>query len=219
MKRLLEGYAHFRSHVFPQNASLFQQLAHGQKPSTLFITCSDSRVMPEMLLQCQPGEIFPIRNAGNFVPAAVETNSGIAGTIEYAVRVLGVRDIVICGHSDCGAMKAILARQDLASLPAVSAWLKHAGPSAQWLTQMLEDSSTLSKDQKLRILTEANVITQMHTLTQHPCIADGLREKTLDIHAWIFEIGDGEVRSYDSERGVFVPLGRDSEDADDLRVA
>lgn len=214
MQRLLDGYSQFRNEVFPHHSSLFQQLAHDQAPEVALITCSDSRVMPEMLLQSSPGEVFPIRNAGNLVPPPGESQSGVGASVEYAVRVLHVRDIVVCGHSGCGAMKAILDSRTPAasasslesSLPMVHAWLRHAGPSARWLTAMLEDTHDIAPEKKLRLLIQANVIAQLGHLAQHASVAQGLADGSLNLHGWVYDIPTGEILALDNASGAFQPL-------------
>jgi carbonic anhydrase len=211
MQRLLEGYSKFRSQVFPQHSKLFEQLTQGQNPQALFICCSDSRVMPEMMMQCGPGDLFPCRNAGNLVPPPTETGSGVAATIEYAVNVLKVQDVIVCGHSDCGAMKGLLESEKLQSLPTVRLWLEQAGPSAKWLTRTLKQLPALTFEERLRALTEANVIHQMHNLMMHPAVADALRTKAIGVHGWMYEIGSGSIHTFDSALGYFRPLEADGE--------
>ena len=206
MQRLIEGYSRFRSKVFPLHSKLFEKLSHGQKPQALFIACSDSRVMPEMMMQCDPGDLFSCRNAGNLVPPATETTSGVAATIEYAIRVLKVPNVVVCGHSDCGAMKGILEHDSLDELPMVKSWLQHAGPSSRWLRDALQDASSWSFEKKLELLTEANVIMQMQNLCLHPAVAEGLKSGAVQVHGWMYDIGSGGLRRFDSEHGSFRAL-------------
>jgi carbonic anhydrase len=210
MQRLLDGYAHFRSNVFPHHSSLFQQLAHGQTPEVCLITCSDSRVMPELILQCDPGQIFAIRNAGNLVPLPGEAHSGVAASVEYAVRALNVADIVICGHSGCGAMKEVLDQQYVYEMPMVTSWLRHAGPSPKWLSAMLEDTTHLSDERKLELITQANVISQLGHLSQHPSVAEALTKGSLRLHGWIYDIPTGEILVFDQNTGGFIPLATDA---------
>lgn len=205
MQRLLEGYARFRSDVFPHQQSLFQQLAKGQKPEVLFISCSDSRVMPEMILQNGPGEIFSIRNAGNLVPAHDDVQGGVSATVEYAVAAIKVNDIVVCGHSGCGAMKEILEQAHVKELPLVQAWLKNAGHSAQWMRNLLNDTAH-SPEEKLRLLTENNVITQMGHLDQHPAVKAQRAEREVNVHGWVYDIPSGEIRCFNPTTGTFQPL-------------
>jgi carbonic anhydrase len=208
---LIEGYSRFRHKIFPQHSQLFEKLAAGQKPQALFIACSDSRVMPEMVMQCDPGDLFPCRNAGNLVPPPTETTSGVAATIEYAIRVLNVPDAIICGHSDCGAMKGILHNENLDKLPMVKSWLQHAGPSSRWLRGAMEDAASWSFEQKLKMLTEANVIMQMQNLQAHPAVAEAVKNGHLKVHGWMYDIGSGAIRSFDPEAGIFHPLIADGQ--------
>src|SRR5919199_3192505 len=126
MDHLLSSYQRFRSEVYPEHRQLFESLATGQHPSVLFITCSDSRVVPDLIMQSDPGDLFVCRNAGNIVPPYGEMTGGVSATIEFAVAVLNVSSIVICGHSDCGAMKALLHPEKVQDLPTVRAWLRQA---------------------------------------------------------------------------------------------
>jgi carbonic anhydrase len=206
MQQLIDGYARFRSSVFPQQSGLFEKLAKGQQPQALFICCSDSRVVPEMVMQCDPGTLFPCRSVGNLVPPPTEASSGIAATVEYAVRVLKIPDVIVCGHSDCGAMKGILESEKIESLPAVRSYLQHAGPSSKWLTHLLKDATSLSFEQKLRLLTEANVIAQLQNLRTHPAVDEALKKNAVHVHGWVYDIGSGGIQQFDLEQGCFRPL-------------
>jgi carbonic anhydrase len=217
MQRLIEGYIQFRSKVFPQHSQLFEQLSKGQQPLALFICCSDSRVMPEMMMQCEPGVIFPVRNAGNLIPLPGENGSGVAATVEYAVRVLKVADIIICGHSDCGAMKGLLQAEKLESLPIVKTWLENAGASSRWLTATLKDSKTMAFEKQLELVTEANVIAQMHNLHANPAVYESVRNGQLDVHGWMYDIASGHIRRFDGDKGSFVPLISDDLQTQDER--
>jgi carbonic anhydrase len=215
MYSLYQGYAHFRTNVYPKTADLFRALANGQKPPVCLITCSDSRVVPETILQTIPGEVFVIRNAGNLVPTWGETHSGVAASIEYAVAAVKVQHLVVCGHSSCGALREVLERKHVQTLPAVTAWLEHAGPSARWLAALLHDTVGVSEDHKLRLLTEANVLTQISHLHQYPAVAAAVASGSLQIHGWMFDIGTAELRVLDQEAGVFrpAPILSDQEDS------
>jgi carbonic anhydrase len=132
MERLIEGLRQFHGNVYPGKSEQFRTLANeGQSPTTLMISCADSRVVPELITQSEPGDLFVCRNAGNIVPAWQEANGGVSSTIEYAVVALGVTDIVICGHSDCGAMKGLMAPEALTTMPSVQRWLGHAAAAAE----------------------------------------------------------------------------------------
>jgi carbonic anhydrase len=140
---------------------------------------------------------------GTWFPRRRQTTSGVGATIEYAIRVLNIPDVVICGHSDCGAMKGMLQYEHLDGLPLVKSWLRHAGPSSRWLRGMLRTAESLSFERKLKMLTEANVIMQMQNLLAHPVVADGLKAGTLKVHGWMYDIGGGGLESFDSDLGVF----------------
>jgi len=203
MKNVMSGLAKFQDETFPQNRELFERLASGQSPETLFITCSDSRIDPCMLTCTKPGEIFICRNAGNIVPAYGEVIGGVSATIEYAVLALGVKDIILCGHSDCGAMRALLNPQSVAHLPAVSAWLRY-GESARLVVQ--ENHSHLSSADLLTEMIEQNVLAQLDNLRTHPAVSARLSKGRLKLHGWAYDIGSGEVRAFDPAQARFAPL-------------
>ncbi len=204
MERMIEGFDEFRRHTFPEQRELFQRLANGQSPHTLFITCADSRVMPEMIFSAQPGELFVYRNIGNIVPPYAQHVSGVVAAIEYAVKVLRVRDIVICGHSDCGAMKALQHPELLQEMPSVSAWLKHADVARHVVA---ENGPGLHAHDSLRCLTEENVVGQLEHLRTLPSVAAAMANGTVRIHGWIFDIAKGELRGFDAAAGRFLPIG------------
>ncbi|HAB24494.1 MAG TPA: carbonic anhydrase, partial [Pantoea sp.] len=126
MKEIVNGFLSFQQNVFPERKDLFKSLASNQNPKALFISCSDSRLVPELVTQQEPGQLFVIRNAGNIVPPFGPEPGGVSATIEYAVMVLGVSEIIICGHSNCGAMNAIASCQCMDNMPAVDHWLHYA---------------------------------------------------------------------------------------------
>jgi carbonic anhydrase len=204
MDRLLEGFDYFRREVFPEQREVFQKLAAGQSPHTLFITCADSRVMPEMIFSAQPGELFVYRNVGNIVPPYAQHVSGVVAAIEYAVKALKVRQIVICGHSDCGAMRALQQPEKLADKPSVAAWLKHADVARQVVA---ENAGGLHHPDALRCLTEENVVGQLEHLRTLPAVAAAMANGSLRIHGWIYDIAHGELRGFDAAQGRFLPVG------------
>ncbi|MFI8895230.1 carbonic anhydrase [Streptomyces paradoxus] len=187
MKALLDRARTFRTRV-DFNSGEYRKLAEGQYPEALFITCSDSRVIPAMITGARPGEIFELRNAGNIVPPYGRPGaSGEAATIEYALEVLGVQDIVVCGHSHCGAMGALKSGDDLSALPGVDAWLRIARPE---LTSVLE---TAPDDPSLPEVSQGNVVNQLAALRSYPVVRQRLDSGRLRLHGWYYEVDTGFV--------------------------
>ncbi len=205
MQKLIQGIHDFREEDFGQLQGLFEQLAKGQSPETLFITCSDSRIDPNLLTRSKPGDLFILRNAGNIIPPHGAGNGGEAATIEFAVAALGVKDIIICGHSDCGAIKAILKPELVASLPAVASWLGHAETTRRIV---LDNYSDLDGDRLVTATVEENVLVQLENLRTLPAIASRLVKGDLHLHGWVYKIGTGEVFAYETRSGQFVPLAQ-----------
>ena len=202
MQKLLDGYAKFRNQVFPQQKDRFRLLADRQAPDALFITCSDSRVVPDLILQTEPGDIFVCRTAGNIVPPHGQMAGGVSATIEYAVEVLKVRHIIVCGHSDCGAIKAITDRRDLSRLPLTAKWLGFIEPAWKFL-----DAGIPSDPRVLHTaLIHANVIAQYEHLRTHPEVARALAHKKLQVHGWYYDILTGAIEAYDPQDRKFIPL-------------
>ncbi|MES2192060.1 MAG: carbonic anhydrase [Pseudomonadota bacterium] len=202
MKSIVEGVLKFQQHAFPGLSALFKELATTQSPSALFITCSDSRVVPELLTQQDPGDIFVIRNAGNIVPSYSQEPGGVTATVEYAVAELGVTDIVVCGHSDCGAMTAISSCKCMDHLPAVASWLRHADSA-----KVVNASRThLSAAARLTSMVRENVIAQLVNLKTHPSVALALEQGRLNLHGWVYDIETGSIVALDGESNRFVSL-------------
>jgi carbonic anhydrase len=193
----------FQNEVFPRNRHLYEQLAREQQPETLFICCSDSRVVPHELTQTLPGELFICRNAGNIVPAHGDVLGGVSATVEYAVQVLKVRHIIVCGHSDCGAMRAVLHPERVQSYRAVARWIRHAERVSAIAHELHHD---LDDDQMLERLTEENVVSQLHNLATHPCVAAKTRAGCLQIHGMVFDIASGGFRILDRDTQRFASL-------------
>ena len=202
MNGLVAGFLKFRESAYPERAELFHKLAHSQSPETLFIACSDSRVVPELVTQSEPGGMFVIRNAGNIVPSYSPEPGGVSGTVEYAVAVLGVKDVVICGHSNCGAMTAIAKGHDLSQMPAVSSWVRHADAAKAVNAAHHHNSEQAKVDDLVR----QNVIAQLNNLRTHPSVALALSQKKLRLHGWMFDIESGEIDALDHQSGGFVDL-------------
>ena len=188
---LTEGVARFQRDVHPAKADLFARLAATHRPPTLFVSCSDARVVPESITGSEPGELFVIRTAGNLVPAYTPGADGVAASIEYAVAVLGVSDIVVCGHSACGAMTALAERHDLSGAPAVADWLRHADAS-------LARAADASGAAELGALIRENVHAQLANLATHPSVARALAAHTVTLHGWVYDIPTGAVEEFDA---------------------
>jgi carbonic anhydrase len=202
MKRLLDGYAHFRRDVFPLHKDRFRLLADRQQPDALFITCADSRVVPDLILQTEPGDIFVCRTVGNIVPPYGQMAGGVSATVEYAVEVLAIPHIILCGHSDCGAIRALFDHRDLSRLPLTSRWLGFVEPAWRYLESGIPDDPRVL----YRALIHANVIAQLENLKTHPAVARALAEKGLEIHGWYYDILTGGVEAYEQQERKFIAV-------------
>jgi len=202
------GYRKFREEVYPGLEAKYRALAKHQKPHTLFITCADSRVVPSVFTQTEQGELFQCRVVGNLIPAHGNAQGGVTSAIEYAVMVLGVKHIIVCGHSDCGAMRAFSHPEKLVELKAVQAWIEHADSAIQMARQQF---GHLEGDEFLAALTKENVISQLQHLRTHPCVATRLRKGALEIHGWYYDIGHGTIEEFDNATEAFVPLDKAAE--------
>ncbi|MFE1109286.1 carbonic anhydrase [Streptomyces rochei] len=184
MEDLTEGVTRFQRDVFPAKAELFAHLATHHTPHTLFIGCSDARVVPELITGTEPGDLFVIRTAGNLVPAYTPEADGITASIEYAVTALGVKDIVVCGHSACGAMTALAEDHDLSGAPAVATWLRHADASV---------ARTVAGGD-VPALVRQNVLAQLANLATHPAVAKASAQGKVTVRGWVFDIPTGRVQ-------------------------
>lgn len=202
MQKLITGVHHFQSEVFESHRELFERLSKGQNPEALFITCSDSRINPNLITQTNPGDLFILRNAGNIIPPFGAANGGEAGTIEFAVAALGVKDIIVCGHSHCGAVKGLLKPEHLSELPSVSAWLSHAQATSRIIKENYSHLN-LNEEQLVNVAIQENVLVQIENLKTHPCVAARLARGALNLHAWTYKIETGDVFSYDQSTGQF----------------
>jgi carbonic anhydrase len=203
MQRLAHGLHHFQQHIFRPQREFFERLAAGQAPETLFITCSDSRINPNLITQTEPGELFIIRNAGNIVPPHSHVPGGEAATIEYAVEALGVSDIVICGHSQCGAMKALVDPSPLERMPLVRAWLDNAEATRRIAKARY---AHLTGKDLLEVMVAENVLVQIEHLRTQPAVAAALAAGTVRLHAWVYAIESGQVFAFDPEQGQYAPI-------------
>lgn len=203
MQKLIQGIHEFQRSIFRTQRDLFESLARGQAPETLFITCSDSRINPNLITQTQPGELFIIRNAGNIVPPHGPQVGGEAATIDYAIAALKVKDIIVCGHTHCGAMKAVINPQDVEGLPRVAAWLSHADATRQII---LEHYQHLEGTARVTATVQENVLVQLEHLRTQPLVAAGLAGGRLRLHGWVYKIETGEVFAFDPEQRQFLPV-------------
>ncbi|MET0090980.1 MAG: carbonic anhydrase [Candidatus Thiodiazotropha sp.] len=203
MEKLVKGFLKFRSEVFEAKKALFSKLSSQQSPRALFITCSDSRVDPTLLTQTDPGELFILRNAGNIVPPYGSMLGSSTATIEYAMAVLEVPHIIVCGHTDCAVMKALLQPESVQDLPAVRAWVAQ-GETTRRIMQDHHDHE--DPDDRLLVATQENVRAQLDNLRTHPSVALQLRKGKVELHGWVYSISTGDVWVYDFETERFIPL-------------
>jgi carbonic anhydrase len=203
IQSLVEGVHHFQKEIFEPEEEFFRHLAHGQKPEVLFITCADSRVNPNLITQTAPGELFLVRNVGNLVPLYGVALGAEAAAVEFAVQELGVKDIIICGHTFCGAMRALL-DAEREPTPAMTVWLAHA---ERTLEVMRQNYSHLSGEKLWRATIKENVLVQLEHLRTHPAVESGLREGRIHLHGWVYHLEDGGVAAYDPATGQFRSVG------------
>jgi carbonic anhydrase len=190
----------FEKTVFPNQSDLYAKLANGQSPKALMISCADSRIVPEQIMQAQPGDLFVCRNAGNIVPPFATMNGGVSSTVEYAVMALGVRDIIVCGHSGCGAMKAVANPESLAGMPNVAAWLNHSDAAQKVVADAY---AGLDEDARVRAISLENVVAQIAHLRTHPSVASGIARGEIALHGWFVDIHAGQILALDGVTGRF----------------
>lgn len=201
MADLIKGFEKFHEEIFHHKQELFENLAHHQEPQALFVTCSDSRINSHLLTQTEPGDLFILRNAGNLIPPYGAVIGGTTTTIEFGVSVLRVKEIIVCGHTDCGAMKALVRPEPLQNLPAVKDWLCMAESTRQIVKEMYTE---LTGEQLFAATIKENVLVQLEHLKTHPAVAKRLRTGDLKLHGWIYSIATGEVWLYDPLQEKFV---------------
>lgn len=207
MNELIGRVLDFQRDVFPVRSDLYERLAtKGQSPKALMISCADSRVVPEEIMRAQPGDLFVCRNAGNIVPPYAQANGGVTSTVEYAVEALGVHDLIVCGHSDCGAMKALMNPELMAGMPNVAAWLRHSNAARQVVESSYAD---LGPAEKHRAAALENVVVQLMHLRTHPSVAAAVARGNASLHGWYFDIQAGEVLALDGTSGRFRVIERD----------
>lgn len=196
--RIAEGVEKFRRDEFVTRREFFKELAIGQKPNALFITCSDSRINPHLVTQSEPGELFVIRNAGNIVPRADTVGgSGEGATLEFAIKGLGIPRIIVCGHSLCGAMGAVIDPNSARTMPSVLEWVKLAAPALE---------RTPEGEHRHDRLAEQNVLLQLENLRSYDFVREAEAAGRLTLSAWMYRFQDGEVFAHDASTGRFTPL-------------
>ena len=195
--KLTGGVSRFQKRVYPKHQELFEKLALSQRPDALFITCADSRIDPCMLTQTKPGELFICRVIGNVIPPYPDALGGVSATVEYAVGVLRVPEVIVCGHTDCGVMKGALNPDALEAYPNVTAWLKYT---------KIDQRETQPDPETVLALTERNVAAQLQNLRTHPTVAARLEDGDLNLRGWVYHIGSGVVTVCDEQTGMFAAI-------------
>ena len=208
LARISRGVTKFQTEIYPAQREMFERLKLGQKPLALFMTCADSRVNPNLVTQTDPGEIFIERNPGNIVPPYVEFVGGVTAGVEYAMLALKVPVIVVCGHTDCGVMKALLHPEQVKDMPGVQHWMSHAFDAR---ARMLREFGDAPEEEQLRRMTEYNVLGQIENLKTHPSVRARLLNEEIEIRGWVYDIGDGSIREADPASGRFTTLGNSGE--------
>jgi len=204
MEKLVRGIHHFQTTHFNDHRELFKHLSEGQQPDTLMITCSDSRIAPNLLLQTKPGDIFMLRNAGNIIPAhGAVRDGGEAATIEYAIKGLNISHIIVMGHAHCGAMKGLLHPEQLEGMPSVVNWLEHASATRQVIRECYPD---LDGQDLLNAAIKENVLVQLDNLRTYPAVAARLAKGEVTLHGWVYEIESGKILAFDPISSHFIPI-------------
>ncbi len=210
MPKFAAGVVKFQNEVFPQKKALFEQLAQGQSPEALFITCSDSRIETAMITQTEPGELFICRNAGNIVPPHTDHTGGMTASIEFAVAALQVPHIVVCGHTECGAMKGAMNLDGLDALPHVRQWLSYSRAAVD-VVKLTADGE--DDESQMHMLLKENVKLQLQHLRTHPAVAARLAKGDLTLHGWVYDIKSGAVDAFDDDTQQFAAVNDRYKDA------
>lgn len=209
LEQLKAGVRRFQSEVYPERRETYLKVvSEPQRPRALFVTCADSRIDPELITNSGPGELFALRNIGNMIPAYGEMLGGVSAVVEYAVSLLKVPHIVICGHSQCGAMAALMQPDAMAEMPAVKNWMSNAA-AALSVAKSLAKGGEQPEDFARR-LTEENVLLQLQHLRTHPSVAGAMARGELSISGWVYDIGHGGVRISEDGGRVFTPVSADA---------
>lgn len=206
--KLIRGFLRYQQNELPQRRELFEELGKGQSPDTIFLTCADSRVEPNLLVQGEPGDLFQVRTVGNLISPAADGDRAAgdvseAAAIEYGMLALNARDIVVCGHSRCGAMRAVLDNASLERMPNLRAWLMHGVPSLDRVqrAELIDHQLPLVEQ-----LSQVNVLQQLDHLRTYKLVREREEQGEVFLHGWWFDVSTGELFAFDTERGGFVRL-------------
>ncbi|MDP2279979.1 MAG: carbonic anhydrase [Nitrospirota bacterium] len=203
MKKLYKGIHKFQESYFKKEEEFFKRLSKEQETEVLFITCSDSRVDPNLVTQSRPGELFIVRNVGNIIPPydAIKDKNSVAAAIEFAVLSLKVKDIIVCGHSNCGAMEALYKdERELTNMPHLRDWLKLADSVRNIVLKHYPETSA---EIRQRITEEENVLCQLHNIQTYPFVQEALNAGVLHLHGWHYNIETGKIYAYDTDADMF----------------
>ncbi len=214
MKNIFEGLTLFQTLAYSKHRELFERLAKNQTPQAVFIACSDSRVVPNLMVQAEPGDLFIIRNAGNIVPPAGSSYGGTTASLEYAVVALGIRDVIVCGHSNCGAMNGVLHPEALENMPAVRQWVSYADLARR---AAVEAHPGATDEEMLERVVDYNVIAQVRNILTFPFVRPLVEKNELELYGWVYDIASGRVKGLDASGRRFVPLGGDEKGSPDER--
>ncbi len=216
MKKLIDGIVEFRRTVQESYREAFGRLAIGQSPDTLFIACSDSRVVPNTFASTNPGDLFVLRNVGNMIPPCGRkgismSDESEAAAVEFSVETLNISNIIVCGHSECGAMRALLGDRHKVELPNLKSWLRHGDMALDWMKLGLSLDRRLKEHNQL---SQLNVLLQMENVKSYPAVKKKIDEGKLSVHGWWFEIAKADVYAYEDDMKKFVLI--DEEEAERL---
>ena len=203
MGKWLQGFKEFRDIAFHQKKELFEALAGGQQPEAMMIACADSRVNPNLITQTEPGDLFVVRNAGNFVPPVDAGPHAAGAAIELAIVEFGIHDLIVCGHSNCGAIKLMLSPDILCELPAMTEWLSYAGDTLNRTRTKYPDATG---EEFLERAIEQNVLVQIEHAMTHPSVKAAVEAGRLLLHGIVYQIDTGEVLHYDAKEDAFLPI-------------
>lgn len=203
MRKLIEGIVDFRKNITEEYRELFAKLALGQKPDALFIACSDSRVVPNLFASTNPGDLFVLRNVGNLIPPASlgEQETSAQAAIEFSIFSLNISNIIVCGHSECGAMIMLAEGRDEPCCPHLTSWLKYGEPSVKKVKEGFEIMPGISEVNQISL---ANVLQQMEHIASYPYIREKIEKKEIRVHGWWFDIAHADVYCYEPTLNQFV---------------